>query len=317
MRGADDEFEDTVEYGSDTPPMSTRVQLAAVAALCLVGGFLAGDRADIFGETHESTAAPPPPSVAVGTIAKSYDADTGFDFELPVQNTGEDQIDVEGVDLVGLGSRVTTTYTPEIAPGEWRLLEFRAPADCSTPSPADIAAVRLRVESPSGTGDIKVRLPYDGAAVMLDYHRVVCTRSAPASRGDLAGVWVLQTAYGPETDLEGTLLMRFTSDGTYVWDFEGSLFLSSGNQAVRGSYHIRGRQLVFMPEGGFCPPRDISTWRTTVDDRAGVLTMVGQRGSRCPDGEGVWIARRVLVDDGLPSEPVSPPGEHGGQRGRS
>ena len=305
MRGSGDGFEDTVDYGSDKPPMSTRVRLAAVAVVCLVGGFLAGDRANIFGNERESTATPPAAPIAVGTIGKSYDAVTGFDFELPVLNSGEEQIDVEEVELVGLESRVTTTYAPEISPGEWRVLELQVPADCSTQRPDDISAVRLRVKRPSGTGDVEVRLPYDGAAVLLDYHRAICTRSPPVDRGDLAGVWALQTAYGPETYLEGLLLMRFNADGTYVWDPEGGLF--SGDRAVWGTYQIRGRLLVMMPQGGFaCGPRDISTWRAAVDDQEDALTMVGQRGSRCPDGEGVWIARRVLLDDGLPTEPVGP-----------
>jgi hypothetical protein len=199
MTGSCDEFEDTIDYGSDKPPMSTRVRLAAVAGVCLVGGFLAGDRANVFGDDLESTAAPRAYPIAVGTIEKAYDADTGFDFELPVLNSGEEQIQVEAVDLVGLGSRVTETYTTEISPGEWRVVELQVPADCSTPPPDDISAVRLRVERPSGTGDIEVRPPDDGATVLLDYHRAVCTRSAPVDQEDLAGVWALQTAYGPET----------------------------------------------------------------------------------------------------------------------
>jgi len=314
VTGSGDRFEDTVEYGSDKPPTSTRVRLAAVAGVCLVAGFLAGDRADVFAYGGESaTAAPSRLSVAVGAIDKSYGASTGFDFELPVLNSGEEQMQVEEVDLVGLGSRVTETYTPEIAPGEWKVLGLQVPADCSTPPPADFFAVRLRVERPSGTGDIEVPLPYDGATVMLDYHRAVCTRSAPVDRGDLAGVWALQTAYGPETYLEGLLLMRFNADGTYVWDHEGGLF--SGDYAARGTYHIRGRLLVMMPEGGYaCGPAETSTWQPAVDDPESMLTMEWRRGG-CPDGEGsVWIARRVLRSQGLPTQPVSPTEEPAGQR---
>jgi hypothetical protein len=67
-----------------------------------------------------------------------------------------------------------------------------------------------------------------------------------------------------------------------------------------------------MPKGGyFCGRREIATWRPAVDDQENLLTMVWQR--RCPDRDGVapyplgpqavWIARRVLLDDGLPTEP--------------
>jgi hypothetical protein len=291
-------------FGRDRPPLSGRVRLAAVAGACLVGGFLAGDRVNIFGDDLESTAAPSGPLIAVGSIDKSYDAATGFEFELPVLNSSEERIQVRKIDLVGLASRVTETYTPEIFPGEWKVLELEVPADCSEPPPADISMIRLRVERPSGTDDIEVRLPYNGAAVLLDYHGAVCRRAAPVDRGDLAGVWALQTGYGPETDLESSLVMRFTADGTYVWDFDGGLF--SGDKAVWGTYRIRGRLLVFMPEGGsLCGPRDISTWRAAVDDQEGVLTMVWRAGT-CPDGEGVWIARRILRDNGLPPAPGGP-----------
>jgi hypothetical protein len=220
-----------------------------------------------------------------------------------VFNASEEEIQVRKVELVGLGSPVPMTYTPDIPPDSWRVLGLRVPPDCSTPAPNDIPAIRLRVQRPSGTNDIDVRLPYHGAAPLLDYHQAVCTRSAAVDRRDLAGVWVLQTAYGSESALEGSLLMRFTADGTYVWDFEGGLF--SGPPAVWGTYQLQGggRLLVFTPAGGLaCGPRDISTWRTAVDDEDDVLTMVWRRGI-CPDGDGVWIARRVLRDRGLPTAP--------------
>jgi hypothetical protein len=201
---------------------------------------------------------------------------------------------------------VTEIYTPDISPDAWRVLDLRVPADCSTPTPADISTIRLSVERPSGTDDIEVRLPYHGAEVLLDYHRAFCTRSAPVDRADLAGVWSLQTAYGPETWAEGTLVMRFTTDGTYVWDFAGGR-LFSDYPAVWGTYHLRGRLITFKPKGGVaCTPlrANVSTWRAAVDDRReGTLTMVWRRGL-CFDGDGLWIARRALLDQGLPPTPA-------------
>lgn len=291
--------------------MSVRRRLAAVAAVCLVGGFLAGDRATVFGDDPASTAPPSAPPIAVGVIDKSYNASHGFDFTLPVLNSSEEALRVKEVDLVGLGSQVLETYTPEISPDAWRVLEFQVPADCSTPPPAEISTIRLSVERPSGSDDIDIPLPYDGAAVVLDYHQAFCTRSAPVDRSDLAGVWSLQTAYGPETWAEGTLLMRFATDGTYVWDFAGGRLFST-DPAVWGTYHIRKRRLTFIPEGGLAcrPLRDnVSTWRAAVDSQeGGVLTMVWRSGL-CFDGDGLWIARRALLDQGLPPVP-------GGKRDR-
>jgi hypothetical protein len=215
-----------------------------------------------------------------------------------------EEIWVRGVAVVGLESPMTTDYGPKISPGAWEILEFEAPADCSRPLPIDVFEVGLRVETSSGIDDVEVRLPYDGAAALLEYQRAVCAGAAPVDRGDLAGVWALQTVYGPETYMEGELLMRFNRDGSYAMDFEGGLF--SRDVDVWGTYRIERRLLTLMPRSGaVCGLGDNSTWRPAVDAEEGSLTMVWLGGG-CPDGEGsVWIARRVLLDVGLPEEPSS------------
>jgi hypothetical protein len=281
-----------------------------VAIGCLVAGFLAGDRADLFYDGPQMTDASaepstPRPPVAVGMISKSYeatDSSTGFDFELPVLNSSMEDIWVRGVAVVGLAAPVTTDYGPKVSPGAWEVLEFEAPADCSRPLPIEVFEVGLRVETPSGIDDVEVRLPYGGAAALLEYQRAVCTRAAPLDRGDLTGVWALQTVYGPETYMEGELLMRFNRDGSYAVDWEDGLF--SRDVDVWGTYRIMGRLLTLMPRGGaVCGFGDNSMWRPAVDAEEGLLTMVWLGGG-CPDGEGsVWIARRVLLASGLPEKP--------------
>ncbi len=99
-------------------------------------------------------------------------------------------------------------------------------------------------------------------------------------------------------------MMRFNPDGTFVMDPDGGLF--AGRQAVWGSYRLDGALLTTTAEGGYVcetDPSDRASWVASIA-ADGKLRLALKPGSRCPDGDGdVWIARRVLLDIGLPSLP--------------
>jgi len=299
-RGPGDGY-DEVSFGRDPPPRPTSTVLLGVAAACLVVGFLAGGQTDVLpGSDSAVGAASSAMPVAVGAIANvEPSAEHGDEFELPVFNAGADEIEVTIVDLGGWTGLDSATET--IAPDTWALVPFSAPPDCSDPLPASVLAVLIQAKTSSGRQyEEDVPVPDDRA--LVEYHQVVCAPVDPIAPGQLAGVWHLETAYGPQAGLEGFHLMRFNRDGTFVADPEGGLF--SGDQALWGSYRLRGSRLTIDVEGGYgCGPGSTSTARAGI--RAdGTLTLAWLRGA-CPRARGdVWILRRVLLDVGLPARPA-------------
>jgi hypothetical protein len=142
-------------------------------------------------------------------------------------------------------------------------------------------------------------LPGEGQA-LTDYDRAVCGTDLSVTPSELAGVWILERAYGPNMDLAGSLLLRFTQGGAFRADPQGELL--SADSAIRGRYRLRGQVLSIAVQNSFgCGAGANQTWRLSRDalDR---LSMVWTTGS-CPEGQegNVWVLRRVLRAEGLPA----------------
>lgn len=293
-----DGYDDEVSFGRDPPPRSTSRVLIPVAAACLVLGFLAGGQSDILrGEmTDESSSVPP---VATGGIAKFEAASHGAEFELPVFNPGEDELDVTILDLGGWGAGHLDSRPVSIAPDTWRDVWFSAPPDCENPLPDPVSVVHVQADTSTDRWDGDVPIPDDHAVV--EYHEIFCDVSDPVTLGELAGVWLLETAYGPQSDFAGIHLMRFNRDGTFVADPEGGLF--SGDQALWGPYRLHGARLTIDIEGGYgCGPGSTATARAAIRSD-NTLSLAWLRGG-CPDAnDDVWILRRILLDVGIPTRP--------------
>jgi len=278
--------------------------VAVVAAACLVVGLVAGvfvgGRTDLV-QDGSSKAKVTPASVSVGAIEQyRLHASTGWDFALPVYNPTEGPIDAELVALAGLVSPFTSAKAEEVRPGSWGTIRFSAAANCEAPPPTSVTTVRLRVTASGGQSEVTRPLPEAGKA-LTEHDQAVCGVGSPVDPDDLAGVWLVERAYGPDMYLAGTYLMRFTRGGTFEADPEGRLF--AGNPAVRATYRVRGELLeITTRNASGCGAGTRATWRAAFDalDR---LTMVYVNGD-CPEGDqgDVWVARRVLHDEGLPRD---------------
>jgi hypothetical protein len=269
--------------------------------LGLVLGLVVGDRTDLFDSVRDPDAGTRPAAMTIGAITQARDtASTGWDFELPVLNQSDSVIDVDLLGFEGVTSPFTSARARQIAPRAWRVIKFSAPANCDDPVSSAVSSVRLRVRGgPGGRDDVTKALPGEGRA-LVDYDRAVCGSGIRVLPADLAGVWIIERAYGPNMDLTGVQLMRFTREGDYVADPEGRLL--SGESAVRGKWRLRGELLTISVQNSFgCGAGAEQTWRLTVDATYR-LSMVWLRGD-CPEGQegNIWILRRVLSDGGLPA----------------
>ena len=292
-------YDDEVSFGRESPPRSTSRLLISVAAVCLGLGFLAGGQSDILprGDLTDGSSSVPP--VATGGISQFEGASSGAEFQLPVFNPGEEEVEVTLLDLGGWGAGHLESRPVSITPDTWRAVWFSAPADCEDPLPDPVLVVSIQADASTDKWEGEVPIPDDHAVV--EYHEVVCDVSDPVTPGQLAGVWLLETAYGPQSAFAGIHLMRFNRDGTFVADPEGGLF--SGDQALWGPYRLRGARLTIDIEGGYgCGPGSTATARAAIRSD-NTLSLAWLHGG-CPEANhDVWILRRVLLDVGLPALP--------------
>jgi len=278
--------------------------LAAVAAACLALGLVLGlvvargpDLLTGGDASRDSDRAPAP--VTLGTIVQAHDsAMTGWDFELPVHNDSGGMVGADLADFQGLSSPFTSEPARQIAPGAWRVIKFSAPANCDDPVSDAVSSVTLHLRETDRSSDVTLPLPGEGRA-LADYDRAVCGSGVSVAPDQLAGIWILERAYGPNMDLAGSLLLRFSRDGSFRADPQGALL--SDDSAIRGHYRLRGQVLAISVQNSFgCGAGANQTWRLT-RDATERLAMVWTSGD-CPEGQegNVWVLRRVLRDQGLP-----------------
>lgn len=278
--------------------------LAVVAAVCLalglVAGLVVGRGPDFLTGDSTRQGGEDPPSLTLGAIVQAHDsAMTGWTFELPVHNATSRVVDADLASIEGLSSPFTSAAAKRIAPDAWRVIKFSAPANCDDPVSGAVSTVRLRLTRSDGRSRVTLPLPGEGRA-LVDYDRAVCGSGVSVEPDRLAGVWILERAYGPNMDLAGSLLVRFGPDGSFTADPEGRLL--SGGSAIRGRYRLRGQVLGISVQNSFgCGAGARQTWRLTVD-ASERLAMVWTDGD-CPEGQegNVWVLRRVLRDEGLPA----------------
>ena len=273
--------------------------IAAIGiAVGLVVGVVVGGRTDLV-SSGSSKAGASPSSLTVGAIQQyPLRASTGWDFELPVYNPTDTAYDADLVAFAGYVTPFTSDRTNRLEPRSWGMIRFSATPSCDVPPPTSVASVRLRLTSTDGRSELTRPLPDSGKA-LVEHDEAVCSVGSAVHPGDLAGVWLVERAYGPDMYLAGSYLMRFTRGGSFEADADGRLF--SGDPAVRSTYRIRDELLeITTRNSSGCGSGTLATWRASYD-AAGRLVMVYVNGD-CPEGDrgDVWVARRVLHDEGLP-----------------
>lgn len=168
-----------LSYGADAPPRGPRTLLVGVAAAGLVLGLLAGTRLDLEGADAPSAAAAGPAAadegpadsvVAAGVVTPATTAH-GAGFEVPVFNSGAENVTATVVALPGWAPPLTDTRATTIAPASWGVLRFSAPPDCLT-YPAEVRVVHVRIWTDAGAENRIVPLSRPARALRARFDRM-------------------------------------------------------------------------------------------------------------------------------------------------
>lgn len=275
-----------------------------VIALGLLAlGALIGARVD--DELPWRRAADPAPiELVAGSIAARTGVDAGHSYRIGVFNAGDRSVEVSVVGLSDHSLTVTDSARVSIAPRDWGTVEFTVRNDCDRSVVQHVPAVVVRsAGSDSVDQQIPVTTPPD-AGVADDYGR--CAAPTPLHRRDLGGLWVLEEAEGRWADLAKVGLFRFSSDGTFIFDPEGFLFVP-GKQGFFGTYRLTGSRLVLTSDGGYaCGAGHREVWTTTALDRDLLrLDIAGSDPGYCyvPTGDR-QVLRRLVPEGRLPTDPA-------------
>jgi hypothetical protein len=280
----------------------TWVFVGVAAAAGLAVGLVVGERTHLIGagsSSSDGTVAGPLTAGPVGQITEG--PGQRWDFELPVFNSADQEVDARLVAFGSFPSPLLGATVENLSPGTWGVIPFSVTPNCDKRAPRALTTVRVRVQAPDGGSVTELPLPGEGE-VLLDHHRTFCANANPVDPADIAGVWMVEKVYGKDTDLVEPRVMRFNPDGSFVADQQGELFTEDADQ--RGTYRVEGELLVVEVAGGYlCRAGAEVVWRVTSDgsDR---MSMVWVRGD-CADGAqgDAWVAQRVLRDTGLPKQP--------------
>ena len=278
-------------------PRRPRVRTMAWAVLCLAVGGLLGLRLESELDARRVAAAAAV-ALRAGDVREVRRCDQEC-LRIPLFNDGRRPVTVSAIGFDGWVHR-TRGAGRVLDPGSWTVVRFAPPVDCDARRPSPVRYVNVETVVDGRSERSSLRMP--GATVLLrEQHDRHCPRGRPVTQQDLRGVWVLEEVYGTWYDLSGKLLMRYARDGGYAWDSEGHLLDS--RQAVRGRYRLDdGLLSVTVRNHNLCHTGDYYRWRLTLVAADQMhMRFVGGRRSACsaPDDE-VWIARRVLLDHGLP-----------------
>ena len=279
----------TETLGDDAPaPRRGRWLTAGAVAVGLVAAFALGleSRGVSVGGVSLGT---DPPELAAGALRASGSSGAGVGLVLPVHNTGTSAVDATVTAAPGL---VVRRASPVRLPaGEWTAVPFAAEVDCGVVR-AGPATVTLTTTT-GGPGTVELDLA-EQSALVPDLHDATCAEQQSLTPGRLAGVWLVERAYGRWSELAGRHVLQFRRDGRFVADPEGVRFTS--HRGVLGRYRLRGPLLDAVEQGfvGYaCLPGERALWRAgQLRDGRVVLRFV--RGRNCPDQPGeLWVLRRL------------------------
>ena len=273
----------TETLGEDGPHRSrARWVTAALAVLGLVAAFAAGL------ESRGVSVGPvslggDEPGLAAGGLRTA----PGGGFVVPVHNAGAAAVEVAVAALAGLVLRRSPDV--RVPAGDWAEVPLTGRVDCAA-APAQPTRVALTSRGGDAT---EVPLAEPGR-VVAELHEARCAPRRPLTVGRLAGVWLLERAFGRWTDLAGRHVLRFRRDGSFVADPEGVRF--TAHRGVLGRYRLRGPFLDAVEQGfvGYaCLPGDRAVWRAG-QLRDGRLVLEYVRGRNCPDQpDELWVLRRL------------------------
>jgi hypothetical protein len=256
----------------------------------LVAGFFLG--LNSHGHTFAGFTVPgAKPELVAGAIRSAPSSRGTARFVLPVHNAGDEPVQVSVASVPGWPSPARADPV-DLPPRTWSAVSFELLRRCAG-SEQPPEAVTVDVRSAGETRRMRLGLP-EVAEDLAELQASVCAAPTALSPDSVAGVWVVDHAFGRWTELEDEHVLVFGGDGTLVADPERVRFTK--HRGVLGHYRLEGDSLIAVADGfvGYaCLPGERATWRTSVlpDDRL-VLTLVDGRG--CPQQAGeIWVLRRA------------------------
>ena len=228
-----------------------------------------------------------PPELAAGALRASASSGGGVGLLLPVHNSGTSALDATVTAAPGLVV-VREASAVRLPAGEWTAVPFEVQVDCRA-----VRSGPATVTVSTGAGDVELDLT-EQSSLVPDLHDATCAAQQSLTPGRLAGVWLLERAFGRWSELAGRHVLQFRRDGSFVADPEGVRFTS--HRGVLGRYRLRGPLLDAVEQGfvGYaCLPGERALWRAgQLRDGRVVLRFI--RGRNCPDQPGeLWVLRRL------------------------
>lgn len=277
---------DVLSFG---PPEPRRGRLLPVlVAGAVLVGYLLGSR-DTEPVGAAAVAPDPVESLVAGVVRETFPIGDDLAFDVVLHNGSAEPLEVT-VRAVG-PLRVLQPDSPARVPAHAsRTVAVTVPTVC----PGDSGEVgRLAAEVRAGTGaGRRVVLPVVEADDFAAYVTVLCAGPTVETSAALEGVWALDRAFARWNRTEGSLLLWFRPDGTFVADDQGRLFTRQASTS--GDYRVRGSRLRMVFRDGFvCAPGDGTTWE--LHRRSAAVLALRYVSGVCPrEPGGAWVIERVL-----------------------
>jgi len=273
-------------FGPPERSRSWKLPVLVVGAVLL--GYLLGSReAEPVGVA--SDAADPAEALVAGVVRETFPIDDDLAFDIVLHNGSAEPLEVT-VKSVG-PLEVRQPQSPAHVPAHAsRTVAVTVPTTC----PGDDGTIsRLTAEVGTGTGvGRRVLLPVVEAGDFAAFVTALCAGPTAETRAALEGVWALDRAFARWNRSEGSLLLWFRPDGTFVADDQGRLFTREASTS--GDYRVQGSRLRMVFRKGFvCAPGDSTSWE--LHRRSASVLALRYVAGVCPrEPGGAWVLERVL-----------------------
>lgn len=276
---------DVLSFG---PPERRRSwKLPALVVVAVLVGYLLGTR-----ETEPVGAASDPvdpaDALVAGVVRETYPIGDDLAFDVVLHNGSAEPLEVT-VRAIGPVTVVQPDRPITVPAHASRTVGVTVPATCSEDTGA---LTRLAADVGTGPTWRRVELPVLDAGDFAAYLSALCAEPTAEPGVAIEGVWALERAFARWNRSEGSLLLWFRPDGTFVADDQGRLFTREASTS--GDYRLRGGRLRMVFRTGFvCAPGDGTTW--ALHRRTSTALSLRYLSGVCPpEPGGVWVLERVL-----------------------
>jgi hypothetical protein len=276
---------DVLSYGPPERRRSWKLPVLVVGAVIV--GYLLGSR-ETAPVGAASDAPDPVEALVAGVVRETFPIGDDLAFDIVLHNGSGEALEVT-VESVGPFDVRQPERPAQVPAHSSRTVAVTVPTTCSEePS----ALTRLTAEVGTGAAARRVDLSVLDAGDLAAYLTALCAEPTAGYGVAVEGVWTLERAFARWNRSEGSLLLWFRPDGTFVADDQGRLFTREASTS--GDYRVRGARLRMVFRTGFvCAPGDSTTWE--LHRRTATALSLRYVSGGCPrEPGGVWVLERVL-----------------------